>query len=213
VAAPSLMRRAGSQGNAGASLASAAAPAMAVEENSFDSSASQVASGGVDRNGFWDWTPAGMALNQRDWQQAKVELEAAEAQAKEPSERAFAASALTLLSAAGQPLQGVSSALPRSGELRVLGAGVWQLQIDSRLARFSRGVSARLPGFRVEGDALLLDMTFDRANFSAGSRFTRVSGETPAKVFDAQAQPVNADSFSAPQGAEYRVQDKELHLR
>jgi hypothetical protein len=203
---------------AGATLASAsaAAPAIAMEENSFDSGSVSAAGGGVDRNGFWDWTPAGTALNQRDWRQAKVELEAAEAQAREPAERAFASSALTLLSAAGQPLEGGSSViegLARGGELRVLSAGVWQLQIDSRLARFSRGVSARLPGFRVEGDALLLDMTFDRAQFSAGSRFTRVSGEAPAKVFNAQAQPVSADSFSAPDGAEYRVQDKELHLR
>jgi hypothetical protein len=167
----------------------------------------------VDRNGFWDWRAAGSALNQRDWQRARVELLAAQGQAREASERAFAASALTLLAAAGQPLEGAQSGLPQAGELRVLSAGVWQLQIDSRLARFSRSFSARLPGFRVEGDSLLLDMTFDRGSFAAGTRFTRVSGEAPAKVFDAAAQPVAASDFLAPSGAVYHVNERELHLR
>jgi hypothetical protein len=196
----------------GATTVAAMAPAAALADD-FDSRAVSAAGGGIDKDGFWDWKPAGAALNARDWRQAQVELEAAESQAREPAERAFAASALTLLSAAGQPLQSALASLPKSGELRVLSAGVWQLQMDSRLAHFSQGVAARLPGFRVEGDSLLLDMTFDRANFSPGTQFTRVSGEAPAKVFDAQSQPVTQDSFSAPGGAEYRVQDRELRLR
>jgi hypothetical protein len=209
---PAAFRAAAPSRMVGATTVAAMAPAAAMDE-SFDSRAVSAAGGGLDKDGFWDWRPAGAALNARDWRQAQVELEAAESQAHEPAERAFAASALTLLSAAGQPLQSALASLPKSGELRVLSAGVWQLQMDSRLAHFSQGVAARLPGFRVEGDSLLLDMTFDRANFSPGTQFTRVSGETPAKVFDAQSQPVTQDSFSAPGGAEYRVQDRELRLR
>lgn len=209
---PAAFRAAAPSRMGGATTVAAMAPSAAMDE-SFDSRALSTAGGGLDKDGFWDWRPAGAALNARDWRQAQVELEAAETQAREPAERAFAASALTLLSAAGQPLQSALASLPKSGELRVLSAGVWQLQMDSRLAHFSQGVAARLPGFRVVGDSLLLDMTFDRANFSPGTQFTRVSGETPAKVFDAQSQPVTQDSFIAPGGAEYRVQDRELRLR
>lgn len=211
--APARRSRAASPMGGATMAAYGAAPSAAMAEESFDSAAMNAAEGGVDRNGFWDWRAAGTALNQRDWRQARIELEAAQAQAREAAERAFAASALTLLSAAGQPLAGTQPVLPSTGDLRVLGAGVWQLQMDSRLARFSRGFVARLPGFRVEGDTLLLDMTFDRGSFSAGSRFTRVSGEAAAKVFDAQAQPVAAPEFTAPSGAIYHVNERELHLR
>jgi hypothetical protein len=197
----------------GAATTVAAYGGASVVERHFDSQSLQQALGGPDHNGFWDWQAAGAALNKRDWQQARLELEAAQAKAREASERAFAASALTLLSAAGQPLQGLQDALPQGGDLRVLSAGVWQLQMDSRLARFSRGFSARLPGFRVEGDSLLLDMTFDRGSFSAGTRFTRVSGEEPARVLDAAAQPVLLPEFNAPAGADYNVQERELRLR
>jgi hypothetical protein len=152
-------------------------------------------------------------LNQRNWSQARVELENASVRAGESVERAFASSALSLLAAPGGPLEGTQPLLPSTGDLRVLGAGRWQLQVDSRLARFSAGVSARLPGFRVEGDALLLDLTFDRGTFSPGTRFTRVAGETPAKVLDAALQAVDSEQFSAPAGAVYNVRDRELRLR
>jgi hypothetical protein len=179
----------------------------------FDSAAAQAAQGGPDRNGFWDWRPAALALNRHDWPQAQAELTAAESRAREASERVFAASALSLLSAPGAPLQGSQPVLPATGDLRVLGAGRWQLLVDSRLARFSQGVSARLPGFRAEGDSLLLDLTFDRGSFAPGTRFTRVSGETPAQVFDAASQPVLTDEILAPAGADYHVDGHELHLR
>lgn len=210
-AAASLGRASSPLGGGGANVA--AYSMTEATEPAFDSSAIGQAEGGIDHNGFWNWSPAGAALNQRDWQKARIELEAAQGHAQEAAERAFAGSALTLLSAAGQPLQGTQPAIPATGDLRVLGAGVWQLQMDSRLARFSRGFSAHLPGFRVEGDSLLLDMTFDRGSFAPGTRFTRVGGEDPAKVLDAAAQPINADEFIAPAGAVYNVQDHELRLR
>jgi hypothetical protein len=179
----------------------------------FDSAAPLRTLGGPDQNGFWNWQPAAVAMNERRWEQAKAELLAAEAGATEAAERAFAASALSLLAAPGQPLAGSLDALAPTGDLRVLSAGRWQLQVDNRLARFSQGVSARLPGFRAEGDALLLDLTFDRGSFAAGTRFTRVSDAAPARVLDAAAQPVSATDFIAPAGAVYNVQDRELRLR
>jgi hypothetical protein len=171
------------------------------------------AQGAPDKDGFWNWTPAALALNRRDWPQAQVELQAARSHATESAERDFAGSALTLLSAPGAPLAGQDDGLPADGELRVLGAGRWQLLVDNRLARFSEGVSVRLPGFRAEGDSLLLDLTFDRATFAPGTRFTRLAGETPAAVLDAQGVAVSSDEFNAPSGATYNVSQHQLKLR
>ena len=197
----------------GATLASYGGAAVPADAESIDPKIMGAVQGGPDENGFWDWHPAAVALNQRDWTQARAELESASTRAGEPVERAFASSALTLLAAPGGPLEGTQPLLPATGDLRVLGSGRWQLQVDNRLARFSQGVSARLPGFRVEGDSLLLDLTFDRGTFSPGTRFTRVAGETPAKVLDAAAQAVDSAEFSAPAGAVYNVHDRELRLR
>jgi len=172
-----------------------------------------VATGSKDHNGFWDWKPAAQALNQRDWNQARAELEAASGKAGAASERAFADSALTLLAAPGAPLEGSQPLLPAVGDLRVLAAGSWQLLVDSRLARFNHGVSVRMPGFRADGDSLLLDLTFDRGEFAPGAHFVRVSGETPAHVVDAAGQPVSSDDFYAPSGADYNIPDRELRLR
>jgi hypothetical protein len=175
--------------------------------------ASGRALGGKDGNGFWDWNPAALALNQRDWPQARVELQAAAGKAGEATERAFADSALGLLSVPGGPLEGSQPLLPLNGAVRVLSAGTWQLMVDSRLARFVGGVSVHLPGLRADGDSFLLDLTFDRGEFSAGTHFIRVSGEVPARVIDANKQPVTADDFYAPTGADYDVADQELRLR
>lgn len=183
------------------------------KDDSLDSASLSSAQGGQDNNGFWNWTPAAVALNHHDWPQARVELDAARSKAAEASERAFAASALTLLSAPGAPLAGQGEALPSLGELRVLGAGRWQLLVDSRLARFSQGVSVRLPGFRADGDSLLLDLTFDRGTFAPGTHFTRLAGEAPAEVQDAQGQAFSADEFNAPAGATYNISGRQLKLR
>lgn len=182
-------------------------------DEALDSATLSAARGGQDNNGFWNWTPAAVALNHHDWSQARTELDAARSKAAEASERAFAASALTLLSAPGAPLAGQGDALPNVGELRVLGAGRWQLLVDSRLARFSQGVSTRLPGFRADGDSLLLDLTFDRGTFAPGTRFTRLAGEAPAEVQDAQGKAFSADEFSAPAGATYNISGRQLKLR
>jgi hypothetical protein len=171
------------------------------------------AEGAKDSNGFWDWKPAALAMNERNWPQSRVELEAAAGHAGAAAERAFANSALSLLSAPGAPLDGTQPVLPAIGDLRVLAAGNWQLIVDNRLARFSQGVSVRVPGYRADGDSLLLDLTFDRGEFAPGTHFTRVSGEPPARVFDASNQPVSADSFYAPAGADYNVPDRELRLK
>jgi hypothetical protein len=186
--------------------------ASADDDTVIDSKGMNVAQGGRDNNGFWDWRPAAVAMNRRDWSQVRLELDAARSSAAEAVERSFAGSALTLLSAPGAPLAGAAQPLPGTGELRVLGAGRWQLISDSRLARFSEGVSARLPGFRSEGDSLLLDLTFDRGTFSPGTRFTRVSGDSPAEVLDAQGRAVSVDEFSAPTGAVYSVSGRQLKL-
>jgi hypothetical protein len=205
---PSFERRSLSSPLAGLSRQSANA-----DDGVADSKVLNAAQGGPDSNGFWDWRPAAVAMNRRDWPQVRIELDAARAHAAEPVERSFAGSALTLLAAPGAPLAGQGQPLPGTGELRVLGAGRWQLISDSRLARFSEGVSARLPGFRSDGDSLLLDLTFDRGTFSPGTRFTRVSGDSPASVLDAQGRAVNADEFSAPTGAVYNVSGRQLNLR
>ena len=72
---------------------------------------------------------------------------------------------------------------------------------------------ARIPGFRVEGDSLVLDLTFDRGSFGPGTRFTRVADPRPARVVNAADQVVGDSEFSAPQGAVYNVQERELRLR
>lgn len=169
--------------------------------------------GAPDRHGFWNWGPVALALNRRDWGQVQAELGAAEAHAREASERAFAASALLLLSGPGAPLQGSRPVLPATGDLRVLEAGRWQLLVGRRLASFSQGVSVRLPGFRAAGESLMLDLTFDRASFAPGTRFIRVSGEEPAQVFDAAGRGVQATDFTAAAGADYHIEGHELHLR
>ena len=120
---------------------------------------------------------------------------------------------MTLLAAPGGPLEGTGEALPRTGDLRVLATGGWQLLVAERMARFSRGVSARLPGLRTEGEGLLLDLTFDRATFTPGTRFTRLSGEAPASVHDAAGRSVEAVEFGAPAGAIYSVGRHEVNLR
>jgi hypothetical protein len=169
--------------------------------------------GGEDAHGFWNWNPAAQALNQRDWAQARVELRAALDGAGEASERAFAGSALNLLSAPGGPLEGSQPLLSPVGDLRVLSAGTWQLLVGSRLARFGGGVSVRLPGLREDGDSFLLDLTFDRGEFAPGAHFVRVSGEAPVRVFDAAKQPVSSNDFYAPAGADYDIADQVLRLR
>jgi hypothetical protein len=175
--------------------------------------ASPQAEGSKDGNGFWNWTPAAVALNERAWPKARVELEAASQKAGAASERAFANSALSVLAAPGGPLEGSEPALPAVGDLRVLNAGSWQLLVNSRLARFVQGVSVRLPGYRADGDSVLMDLTFDRGEFAPGTHFTRVSGEDPARVVDASGQPVSADEFYAPAGADYNIPDRELRLK
>jgi hypothetical protein len=175
------------------------------EESRADDRPSSTAQGRRDSNGFWDWRPVTLAMNRRDLPQLRVELDAARVNAAESVERSFASSVLTLLSAPGAPLTG-------TGELRVLGTGGWQLDSANRMARFSGGVSTRLPGFRSEGDSLLLDLTFDRGTFSPGTRFTRVSGDAPAEVLDAQGRPLAADEFNAPTGAVYNVSGRQLKL-
>jgi hypothetical protein len=110
-------------------------------------------------------------------------------------------------------LEGTESPVAPNGDLRIVGAGRWQLQVDSRQARFVQGVSARLPGLRVEGAAALMDLTFDRVSFSPGTRFTRVAGDGATKVLDGADQPVEADEFSAANGADYNVPQHLLRLR
>lgn len=171
------------------------------------------AQGGPDANGFWDWTAAADALNRRQWAQARVELAAAGARASSAGERAFANSALGLLAGPGGPLEGAVSPLASTGDLRIVGAGQWQLLVNARQATFVQGVSARMPGLRAEGNAAQMDLSFDRASFSPGTRFTRLAGGGGTTVLDAAGQPVAADQFSAPAGADYNVAEHVLRLR
>lgn len=171
------------------------------------------AQGGPDAHGFWNWTAAADALNRRQWGQARVELAAAGARASSAGERAFANSALGLLAGPGGPLEGAVSPLASTGDLRIVGAGQWQLLVDARQANFVQGVSARMPGLRAEGNAAQMDLSFDRASFSPGTRFTRLSGGGGTTVLDAAGQPVTADQFNAPAGADYNVAEHVLRLR
>jgi hypothetical protein len=58
-----------------------------------------------------------------------------------------------------------------------------------------------------------MDLTFDRADFAPGTRFTRVSGESPAIVVDSAMQPVSGGEFYAPAGAVYNIPDQVLRLK
>src|SRR5665213_3149775 len=185
----------------------------AVQDSPASPGVSGPVQGSKDGNGFWNWSPAAQAMNDHQWGQARVELQAASGKAGAVAERAFANSALSLLSSPGAPLEGTQPLLPSVGDLRVLGAGTWQLLVDSKLARFGRGVSVSLPGLRCDGDSFLLDLSFDRGEFSAGTHFTRVSGDAPVRVVDASKQPVTAGDFYAPAGADYDIPDRELRLR
>jgi len=212
--APSEEAQPAGSGMGGANTVDYQSPAVPVaQEDAGASGAPGPAQGGEDAHGFWNWNPAAQALNQRDWPQARVELRAALGGAGEASERAFAGSALSLLSAPGGPLEGSQAVLGPVGDLRVLSAGTWQLLVGSRLARFGGGVSVRLPGLREDGDSFLLDLTFDRGEFAPGAHFVRVSGEAPVRVFDAAKQAVSSNDFYAPAGADYDIAKHELRLR
>jgi hypothetical protein len=214
MAPSSAAQPAGSGLEGGADTVDYQSPAVPVAQDDAGASGTPgPVQGGEDAHGFWNWNPAALALNQRDWPQARVELRAALSGAGEASERAFAGSALSLLSAPGGPLEGSQPLLTPVGDLRVLSAGTWQLLVGSRLARFGGGVSVRLPGLREDGDSFLLDLTFDRGEFAPGAHFVRVSGEAPARVIDASKQPVSSDDFYAPAGADYDIADHELRLR
>jgi hypothetical protein len=185
----------------------------AVDPAPVDNSAAGAVQGGVDAQGFWNWNPAAVAINQRHWNQVKAELDAAQAQAPLASERSFAASAIGLLAGPGAPLEGSVSPVAPVGDLRVVSAGRWQLQVANRKALFGQGASVSLPGLRVECASMALDLAFDRASFAPGATFTRVDGDAPAAVLDANDQPVTAKQFSAPNGADYNVSVHALQLR
>jgi hypothetical protein len=185
----------------------------AVDQAPVDNSAAGAVQGAVDAQGFWNWAPAAVAMNQRRWNQVKAELDAAESAAPLASERSFAASAEGLLAGPGAPLEGSVPPVPAVGDLRVVSAGRWQLQVANRKAVFGQGASVSLPGLRVECPSMTLDLAFDRASFAPGSTFTRVDGDPAAAVLDANDQPVTAKQFSAPNGADYNVSVHALRLR
>ena len=185
----------------------------AVDPTPADNSAAGAVQGGVDAQGFWNWAPAAVAMNERHWNQVKAELDAAQSKAPLASERSFAASAMGLLAGPGAPLEGDVPPVPPVGDLRVVAAGRWQLQVANRKAVFVQGVSVSLPGLRAESPSMALDLAYDRASFAPGSTFTRVDGDPAAAVLDANDQPVTASQFSAPNGADYNVSVHALRLR
>ncbi len=169
------------------------------------------AQGSLDSNGFWDWRPAALAMNRRDWQNVRAQLLGAVSRAPEASERSFADSALTLLAAPGAPLDGALD-LDQTAPLRVQRAGRWQLSVENRVARFAGGVSTRMEGMLAEGDALDLDLTFDRGDFAPGTQFTRLAGTTML-ARDAQGAVLRQNQFVAPRGASVNLSNGELRLR
>jgi hypothetical protein len=186
------------------------APAAAMAE----APAAQALRGGLDSDGFWNFRPAALALNRHDWNTAAAELQAAKASAPEASERAFAASALKLLSQPGLPLEDREAPADSTGPLVVQSAGSWQYYVDRRLARYSRGVSARMPGLRSQGSDLVLDLAFDRASFSPGTHFVRLAGDEPASVQDTEGSlDAQKSEFDAPRGADYVLQSGKLRLK
>ncbi len=212
--APSRRAFTRSDDGGGASAVAYAAPAAPsaagpAEAEAFDSRELSQPLSRVDANGFWDFEPAARALNLRDWQAAAREFQAASSRAPEAAERSFAGSALQLLSLPGQPLENSSFARPASG-LHVQSAGRWQYIARNRIALYSDGVVARMPGLRSEGSSMQLDLTFDRASFSPGTRFVRLAGDKQAEVSGAAAAD---NSFSAPRGADYLLRAEELRLK
>jgi hypothetical protein len=169
------------------------------------------AQGRVGVGGFWDFHPAALALNRRDWPAASSELQAAAGGAPEAAERSFAQSTLQLLSQAGEPVQGGDPSQAKG--LSVESSARWQVFVDNHQARYFGGVVARMPGLRSSGQALTLDMAFDRASFSPGTRFERLADDAAATVKNAQGEVVNSTEFSAVQGAEYLMKANELRLK
>jgi hypothetical protein len=212
-AAPRAMRSAPSAGAAMRTVAyseEASAPSARMDVD-FDSAPAASVSR-VDANGFWDFKPAALALNRRDWNLATSELLAAMKRAPEASERAFASSTLQLLSQGGQPVV-AKVGLADASTLNVQSAERWQVFVDNHVARYSGAVVARMPGLRSEGDELLLDMAFDRASFSPGTRFIRLSDDTRGKVTGAGGESIDQDEFRAPRGADYLLRANELRLK
>jgi hypothetical protein len=97
--------------------------------------------------------------------------------------------------------------------LDVLQASRWQVFIDNHVARYSGGVSTRMPGLRSEGSELLLDMAFDRAMFSPDTRFVRVTDESPVRVMGSHGETIESPEFRAPRGADYLLRARELRLK
>lgn len=185
------------------------------EEEAYDSSEPlPSAPSRVDSNGFWDFRAAALALNRRDWLTATRELQAASNAAPEAAERSFARSTLHLLSAGGRPVVAKAD-LGESKELNVQSAQRWQVFVDSHVARYFGGVVARMPGLRSEGNELVLDMAVDRASFSPGTRFVKLSEEDGkvSQVKDSAGETVDAVEFGAPRGADYLLRANELRLK
>jgi hypothetical protein len=173
----------------------------------FDSAGAQAApQPRLDANGFWNFRPAALALNRRDWATAKRELQLATQQAPEAAERAFARSSLKVLEPG-------DAAFDETAGLSVEAAQRWQVFVDNHVARYSGGVVARMPGLRSEGNELLLDMAFDRASFSPGTRFVKVADDASTKVQNSQGETVESTEFRAIRGADYLIRANELRLK
>lgn len=173
------------------------------------------AEGEAQGNGAWDWQYLQFAFNNRLWPKVASELVKAREQAGRPAERAFAASALHLLSQPGQPLgnfglEGTES--PGSEQLMVLSAGTWKLNAESGLVYFSGKVTVRQGGLRSEMSKLILDFNQGRAIYGDVPHFIRLAGEE-ARVVDAQGLAVTANEFSASDGAVYQFDDQTLKMK
>jgi hypothetical protein len=170
----------------------------------------------VDRDGFWNWRPAGVAMNNRDWAMAGAEFDLARREAAEAAERSFGASARLSVNR----VQGVEDDLglgdfrryPGLG-LVVLQAGAWQLLVPNRQARFQGTVQTRLDGFRSEGPGFIYEMSFDRGEFAPGTSFIRMAAEMPVAVVGPNGESISDNTFAAPRGAEYNVSTHELRLK
>jgi hypothetical protein len=173
------------------------------------------ARGGRYGDGSWNWAEVENAYNARNWPQTAAELMQAQKEASRPGERAFAASALHLLSQPGQPLAylGLDDSQALTPEsLVVLGAQSWSLDSQRQAAVFRGGVAVRGSGLRGEADLLVFDFRNSRALYDSPVHFTRVEDPQAGPVTDASGQTVEDNDIRSAEGAVYDFSSRATRL-
>jgi hypothetical protein len=197
--------------NGGSGAAPVAFETAEIENSAPSASPSLPSAESRSIGGLWDFRPTAQDLNRRDWPNANAELHAAASEAPQEAERSFAKASLYLLAQAGQPVSSVDPS--ESSSFAVESAGQWQLYAENQVVHYLNGVSARIPGYRSEGQGLSIGFAGNRAFFGAGTHFVGVQDDKPCTVRDAKGQLVTSGDFIANQGADYNFTTRVLQLK